>query len=138
MLYQAVPAFPMFPTVLCGLSAGHVAACFSFSRMAVSFVQTVKASEPVFTVALCGPLLGAIYGARVWLAVLMIVCGCTLSAAQEVSMDWLGLNTAMASNLGMVLRGIYSNQVLADYREADSEEVRVCLLISLWSEVGLC
>jgi Triose-phosphate Transporter family len=113
--------FPYFPAMLCGLCSGHVAACFSFSKMAVSFVQTVKASEPVFTVALCG--------ARVWLAVLMIVCGCTLSAAQEVSMDWLGLNTAMASNLGMVLRGIYSNQVLADYREADSEDLRVCLLI---------
>lgn len=35
---------------------GHVAACVSFSKMAVSFTHIIKASEPVFTVALSGVL----------------------------------------------------------------------------------
>ena len=33
---------------------GHVAACVSFSKLAVSFTHVIKASEPVFTVALSG------------------------------------------------------------------------------------
>lgn len=37
---------------------GHVAACVSFTKMAVSFTHVVKASEPVFTVALSTKLLG--------------------------------------------------------------------------------
>lgn len=79
-----------------------------------------QASEPVLTVALCG----AIYGLRVWLSLLAIIGGCVLSAAQEVSMDWVGLNSAVASNLGMVLRGVYSSRVLAGSRV--SRVIEVC------------
>lgn len=39
-------------------TVGHVAACVSFTKMAVSFTHVVKASEPVFTVALSTKLLG--------------------------------------------------------------------------------
>ena len=39
-------------------TVGHVAACVSFSQMAVSFAHIVKSAEPVFSVALSGPLLG--------------------------------------------------------------------------------
>jgi hypothetical protein len=61
-------------------TVGHVSACLSFSQMAVSFAHIVKSAEPVFSVALSGPLLGQAYPAYVWLSLLPIVAGCSLSA----------------------------------------------------------
>lgn len=99
--------------------------------MAVSFTHVIKASEPVFTVALSGPLVGASYPAAVWLSLIPIVLGCSLSALKEVSFGWSGLSYAFASNLGMVLRGIYSKKMLGDYKEIDG--INLFGLISIFS-----
>ena len=72
------------------LQVGHVAACVSFSQMAVSFTHIIKASEPVLSVALSGPLLGVNYPLYVWLSLLPIVAGCSMSAMKEVSFVWAG------------------------------------------------
>jgi len=98
---------------------GHVSACVSFSQMAVSFAHIVKAAEPVFSVALSGPLLGVQYPAYVWLSLVPIVAGCAMSAMKEVSFAWNGFNNAMISNLGMVLRNIYSKKSLVNYKHVD-------------------
>lgn len=52
----------------------------------------------------------------VWASLLPIVGGCSLSALKEVSFSWGGFNNAMISNLGMVLRNIYSKKSLNDYK----------------------
>jgi hypothetical protein len=52
----------------------------------------------------------------VWGSLLPIVGGCSLSAMKEVSFSWGGFNNAMISNLGMVLRNIYSKKSLNDYK----------------------
>jgi solute carrier family 35, member E1 len=52
----------------------------------------------------------------VWGSLLPIVAGCSLSAMKEVSFSWGGFNNAMISNLGMVLRNIYSKKSLNDYK----------------------
>ncbi|GLI71662.1 hypothetical protein VaNZ11_016898 [Volvox africanus] len=98
---------------------GHIAAVVSFSQMAVSFAHIVKSAEPVFSVALSGPLLGVGYPWYVWASLLPIVAGCSLSAMKEVSFAWNGFNNAMISNLGMVLRNIYSKKSLNDYKHID-------------------
>lgn len=100
-------------------TVGHVSACVSFSQVAVSFAHVVKAAEPVFSVVLSGPLLGAAYPWYVWGSLLPIVAGCSLSAMKEVSFSWGGFNNAMVSNLGMVLRNIYSKKSLNDYKHID-------------------
>jgi solute carrier family 35 protein E1 len=58
--------------------------------MAVSFAHIVKAAEPVFSVALSGPLLGVKYPLYVWASLLPIVAGCSMSAMKEVSFAWSG------------------------------------------------
>ena len=63
-----------------------------------------------------GPLLGVNYPLYVWLSLLPIVAGCSMSAMKEVSFVWAGFNNAMISNLGMVLRNIYSKKSLANYK----------------------
>jgi hypothetical protein len=60
----------LLPVAFCH-SIGHVAACVSFTKMAVSFTHIVKASEPVFTVALSGPILGAV---PAWLPLPQLSC----------------------------------------------------------------
>lgn len=98
---------------------GHVSACVSFSQVAVSFAHIVKSAEPVFSVILSGPILGQTYPWYVWGSLLPIVAGCSLSALKEVSFSWAGFNNAMISNLGMVLRNIYSKKSLNDYKHID-------------------
>ena len=97
-------------------TVGHVAACTSFGQMAVSFAHIVKSAEPVFSVALAGPILKETYPYYVWLSLVPIVAGCGLSAMKEVSFAWNGFNNAMLSNVGMVLRNIYSKKALGDYK----------------------
>lgn len=100
-------------------SVGHVAACISFCKMSVSFVHVVKASEPVFTVGLSGPMLGVTYSLSVWASLVPIVAGCFLSAVHEASFSYDGCFYAMWSNLGMVLRGIYSGKCLQGFEGMD-------------------
>ena len=56
-------------------TVGHVSACTSFGQMAVSFAHIVKSAEPVFSVALTGPILGDSFPIYVWLSLLPIVAG---------------------------------------------------------------
>ena len=109
-------------------TVGHVAACTSFGQMAVSFAHIVKSAEPVFSVALAGPILKETYPIYVWLSLVPIVAGCGLSAMKEVSFAWNGFNNAMLSNIGMVLRNIYSKKALGDYKVCAS--MIVCILFS--------
>lgn len=102
-------------------NVGHVSACVSFSKMAVSFTHIIKAGEPVLSVILSAPLLGEIYSLPVYLSLIPIVAGCSLSAMKEVSMNMTGLNMAMLSNVGMVLRNIYSKKSLDNYTEKKFE-----------------
>ena len=98
---------------------GHVSACVSFSKMAVSFTHVIKASEPVFSVILSGPLLGATYSPAVWASLIPIVLGCSMAAMKEVSFSISGFNGAMISNVAMVLRNITSKKQLNDFKAVD-------------------
>ncbi|KAL4434461.1 hypothetical protein ABPG75_000902 [Micractinium tetrahymenae] len=95
---------------------GHVSACVSFSQMAVSFAHVVKAAEPVLSVVLAQVILKETYPYYVWLSLLPIIAGCSLAAMKEVSFAWSGFNNAMISNVGMVLRNIYSKKFLGQLK----------------------
>lgn len=89
-----------------------------YSRITTADATLPHCTPPcqVFSVALSGPLLGQTYPIYVWLSLLPIVAGCSLAAMKEVSFAWSGFNYAMASNLGMVLRNIYSKKSLTKYK----------------------
>lgn len=97
---------------------GHISACVSFSKVAVSFTHVIKSAEPVFSV-LFSSFLGDTYPLAVWLSILPIVFGCSLAAVTEVSFNFGGLWGAMISNVGFVLRNIYSKRSLQSFREVD-------------------
>lgn len=52
----------------------------------------------------------------VWLSLLPIVAGCSLSAMKELSFSWPGFNNAMYSNIGMVMRNILSKKLMGGFK----------------------
>ncbi|XP_010549739.1 PREDICTED: xylulose 5-phosphate/phosphate translocator, chloroplastic [Tarenaya hassleriana] len=97
---------------------GHISACVSFSKVAVSFTHVIKSAEPVFSV-IFSSFLGDPYPLSVWLSILPIVFGVSLAAITEVSFNLGGLWGAMISNVGFVLRNIYSKRSLQNFKEID-------------------
>ncbi|XP_022747290.1 xylulose 5-phosphate/phosphate translocator, chloroplastic [Durio zibethinus] len=97
---------------------GHISACVSFSKVAVSFTHVIKSSEPVFSVVFSS-FLGDTYPLKVWLSIVPIVLGCSLAAITEVSFNFEGLWGALISNVGFVLRNIYSKRSLQNFKEVN-------------------
>eukprot|EP00963_Diacronema_lutheri_P012612 scaffold1822_cov333-Pavlova_lutheri.AAC.5 len=116
-------------------TVGHVSACVSFSKVAVSFTHVIKSSEPVFSVVLSGLLVGDKFSLPVWLSLVPIVTGCSLAAIKELNFDMAGLNSALISNVGMVLRNIFSKKSLNDFKEIDG--INLYALISIVSLIYL-
>ncbi|CAN8300339.1 unnamed protein product [Cochlearia groenlandica] len=107
---------------------GHISACVSFSKVAVSFTHVIKSAEPVFSV-IFSSFLGDSYPLAVWLSILPIVMGCSLAAVTEVSFNLGGLSGAMISNVGFVLRNIYSKRSLQSFKEIDGLNLYGCISI---------
>lgn len=99
-------------------TVGHISACVSFSKVAVSFTHVIKSAEPVFTV-IFSSMIGDSYPLKVWLSILPIVFGCSLAAVTEVSFNFGGLWGAMISNVGFVLRNVYSKKSLHRFKEVN-------------------
>lgn len=97
---------------------GHISACVSFSKVAVSFTHVIKSAEPVFSVVFSSAL-GTTYPLSVWLSILPIVMGCSLAAVTEVSFNLGGLWGALISNVGFVLRNIYSKKSLQNFKQVN-------------------
>jgi solute carrier family 35 protein E1 len=112
-------------------TVGHVSACVSFSQMAVSFTHVIKAAEPVMSVVLAQVILGETYPVYVWASLIPIIAGCSLAAMKEVSFVWGGFNNAMLSNIGMVLRNIYSKKYLDEFKHIDG--INMFALLSIIS-----
>ncbi|KAE8713307.1 Xylulose 5-phosphate/phosphate translocator [Hibiscus syriacus] len=111
---------------------GHISACVSFSKVAVSFTHVIKSSEPVFSVVFSS-FLGDTYPLKVWLSILPIVLGCSLAAVTEVSFNPQGLWGALISNVGFVLRNIYSKKSLQNFKEVNGLNLYGCIsIISLF------
>lgn len=110
-------------------TVGHISACVSFSRVAVSFTHVIKSAEPVFSVVLSAVILRKFYPVQVWLSIVPIVAGCSLAVLTEPTFDTAGLSGALISNLGFVLRNIYSKQSLSDFSEIDGLNLYGCISI---------
>jgi hypothetical protein len=78
---------------LSGVCAGHlgthVGGVIALGAGAVSFMQIVKASEPVVSCILSAALMGQVYTAPVYLTLLPIVGGVGLASLKELSFTWL-------------------------------------------------
>ncbi|CAJ2665347.1 phosphoenolpyruvate/phosphate translocator 2, chloroplastic-like [Trifolium pratense] len=97
---------------------GNLLTNISLGKVAVSFTHTIKAMEPFFTVVLSSLLLGEIPTLWVLSSLLPIVGGVALASMTEVSFNWIGFSTAMASNLTNQSRNVLSKKLMANEEDA--------------------
>ncbi|KAA8491594.1 Phosphoenolpyruvate/phosphate translocator 2, chloroplastic [Porphyridium purpureum] len=93
---------------------GNMFTNLSLRQMAVSFTHTIKASEPLFSVVL-GKIFvrGTSYHPAVYTSLLPIIAGVTLASVNEVSFNWVGFWTAMASNVSFQSRNVLSKKFMS-------------------------
>lgn len=96
---------------------GHVATCVSFSYVAVSFAHIVKAAEPAVSSVGSALFLGEVYSLPVYLSLLPIIVGVSLSAVSQLSFSWPGFLFAMLSNVAFASRNVFSKQNMGDFKD---------------------
>jgi drug/metabolite transporter (DMT)-like permease len=87
---------------------GHIAANISFAAVAISLTHTVKTLEPAFNVVLSKLILGEGTPMGAVLSLIPIIVGVAMASAGELSFNWTGFLTAMASNLTFGFRAVWS------------------------------
>lgn len=70
---------------------GHAGAVIALGAGAVSFAQTVKAAEPVFTCVLSYFVLGSVFKWPVYASLVPIIAGVSLASLKELSFTWKAL-----------------------------------------------
>lgn len=70
------------------------------------------------------------YSGEVACSLVCIILGVLVAAHQEVTFSWMGTGCAMASNMGMVLRGLYSRRCLQGFEGMDG--------INLFGLISIC
>jgi solute carrier family 35 protein E1 len=90
----------------------HVGGTIAIGAGAVSFIQIVKASEPVVSCILSASLLGQVFSLPVYLTLLPIVGGVALSSVTELSFTWMAFGAAMLSNVAGALRAILAKKAM--------------------------
>merc|ERR1719258_278357 len=91
---------------------GHAGAVIALGAGAVSFAQTVKAAEPVFTCVLSYFVLGTVFKPPVYLSLLPIVGGVSLASLKELSFTWKALYGAVTSNVAFASRAVLSKATM--------------------------
>ncbi|KAF7028532.1 hypothetical protein CFC21_040435 [Triticum aestivum] len=120
------------------LAAGHMLGTvftnMSLGKVAVSFTHTVKASEPFFTVLLSAFFLGEVPSPLVLGSLVPIVGGVALASLTEVSFNWVGFWSAMASNLLNQTRNVLSKRLLGgEEQEEFMDDINLFSVITVLS-----
>ncbi|TQD96827.1 hypothetical protein C1H46_017559 [Malus baccata] len=111
---------------------GNLFTNMSLGKVAVSFTHTIKASEPFFSVILSAMFLGEIPTPWVVASLLPIVGGVGLASITEVSFNWAGFWSAMASNLTNQSRNVLSKKVMVK-KEANMDNITLFSIITVMS-----
>ncbi|KAL7135823.1 hypothetical protein ABFS83_11G123800 [Erythranthe nasuta] len=103
-----------------GHTAGNLLTNISLGKVAVSFTHTIKAMEPFFTVLLS--LLFFAERPTLWVvsSLVPIVAGVALASFFEVSFNWIGFGSAMASNMTNQTRNVFSKKIMVKKERLDN------------------
>jgi solute carrier family 35 protein E1 len=122
---------------LSGVCAGHlgthVGGVIALGAGAVSFMQIVKASEPVVSCILSASLLGQVYSLPVYLTLLPIVGGVGLASLKELSFTWLAFGAAMLSNVSSAFRGIVAKKAMSKPQGENMTESNLYAVLTIMS-----
>ncbi|XP_051178706.1 phosphoenolpyruvate/phosphate translocator 3, chloroplastic [Lolium perenne] len=96
---------------------GNAFTNMSLGKVAVSFTHTIKAMEPFFSVLFSALFLGQAPSILILGSLVPVVGGVVLASMTEVSFNWIGFWSAMASNVTNQSRNVFSKKLLADKEE---------------------
>jgi solute carrier family 35 protein E1 len=99
----------------------------------VSFVQIVKASEPVVACILSASLLGQVFSLPVYLSLLPIVGGVALSSFTELSFTWLAFGSAMMSNVAGAVRAILAKKQMGKPQGENMSDANLYAVLTIMS-----
>ncbi|CAM8910825.1 unnamed protein product [Rhodiola kirilowii] len=111
---------------------GNLFTNMSLGKVAVSFTHTIKAMEPFFSVVLSAMFLGELPTLWVVASLLPIVGGVGLASATEVSFNWAGFWSAMASNLTNQSRNVLSKKFMVK-KEESLDNITLFSIITIMS-----
>merc|ERR1719217_1855848 len=80
---------------------GHAGSVIALGAGAVSFAQTVKAAEPVFTCIMSYLVLGTVFKWQVYASLFPIIAGVSIASLKELSFTYKSLFCALLSKLTM-------------------------------------
>lgn len=83
----------------------------------------MKTLEPAFNVILSQLILGQATPVPVMLSLVPIMAGVALASAAELSFNWLGFLTAMASNVTFGFRAVWSKAAMTSIKNLDSTAI---------------
>jgi len=95
-----------------GKFLASVSSHFSIWSVPVSYAHTVKATMPLFTIALTKILFNTQYSTQTYLSLLPIVLGVTIASLTELNFNTLGLITALISTFFFSLQNVFSKKLL--------------------------
>lgn len=97
---------------------GNTLTNVSLGAVAVSFTHTIKALEPLFSVALSALFMGDAPSGAVLATLFPIIGGVALASTSELSFNWTGFLSAMGSNLTFQSRNVLSKRFMAGGKPA--------------------
>lgn len=85
----------------------------SLKYIAISFMETIKSSAPIFTVVISRLMLKEKNGMFVQLSLIPIMLGLVLCSAYELSFTWIGFYAALGTNVAECLQFVASKLSLS-------------------------
>ncbi|KAL6964405.1 hypothetical protein U1Q18_035460 [Sarracenia purpurea var. burkii] len=115
---------------------GNLFTNMSLGKVSVSFMHTIKAMEPFFTVVLSAMFLGEMPTAWVVASLLPIAGGVALASISEATFNWPGFWSAMASNLTNQSRNVLSKKFMVK-KEDSLDNITLFSIITIMSLILL-
>jgi len=94
-----------------------VLALTSLNYVAVSFIETIKSSAPIFTVIITAIFIGEKTGLYVNLSLVPIMSGLAICSATELSFNIEGFVASILTNLSECIQNVYSKVLLSNERQ---------------------
>ncbi|MBE7181826.1 MAG: EamA family transporter [Terriglobus roseus] len=101
--------------------AGHILSSDATSRIPVSLVHTIKGLSPLFTVLAFRFFLGISYSWPTYLSLIPLTVGVAMACSADLSGNFIGIMTALASALLFVTQNIVSKKLFNEAALAEQE-----------------
>ena len=113
---------------------GHSFSSLAIANVPVSFVHTVKALSPFFTVLFSKVFLSSTFSPRIYFSLLPLTLGVVLACSSELAFSLPGFLAALASTVIFVAQNIFSKKL---FQDGKLDELNLLYYSSLFAFVAM-